>query len=37
MKFIIEQLPLAERVDQIEALLPWNTKNEALTAWDKFS
>jgi transposase len=37
LKFIIEQIPLAERVDQIEALLPWNIKNEALTAWDKFS
>ena len=37
LKFIIEQLPLAESVEQIEALLPWNIKNEALTAWDKFS
>ena len=37
LKFIIEQLPLAESVEQIEALLPWNIKNEQLTAWDKFS
>jgi transposase len=37
LKFIIEQLPLVESVEQIEALLPWNIKNEALTAWDKFS
>ena len=37
LKFIIEQLPRAESVEQIESLLPWNIKNEALTAWDKFS
>ena len=37
LKFIIEQLPLAERVEQIEALLPWNIKNAELTVWDKFS
>jgi transposase len=37
LKFIIEQLPLAESIEQIEALLPWNIKNEALTAWNKFS
>lgn len=37
LKFIIEQLPLAESVEQIEALLPWNIKNEQLTAWGKFS
>jgi transposase len=37
LKYIIEQLPLAESLEQIEALLPWNINNEALTAWDKFS
>ena len=37
LKFIIEQLPLAESVEQIEALLPWKIDNEQLTAWDKFS
>jgi transposase len=37
VKFIIERLPLAKNVDQIEALLPWNIKDEQLTAWDKFS
>jgi len=37
LKFIIEQLQRAESVKQVEALLPWNIKNEALTAWDKFS
>lgn len=37
LKFIIEQLPLAESIKEIEALLPWNIKNEALTAWNKFS
>jgi transposase len=37
LKFIIEQLPLAESVEQIEALLPWNINNDQLTVWDKFS
>ena len=37
LKFIIEQLPRAESVDEIEALLPWKIKDEQLTAWDKFS
>lgn len=37
LKFIIEQLPLAESVKEIEVLLPWNIKNEALNAWNKFS
>ncbi|KPU83194.1 hypothetical protein JI57_02125 [Psychromonas sp. PRT-SC03] len=37
LKFIIEKLPLVESLEQIETLLPWNIKNEQLTAWDKFS
>lgn len=37
LKDIIEQLPLVESIEQVEALLPWNINNEALTAWDKFS
>jgi len=37
LKFIIEQLPLAESVEEIEALLPWHINNDQLTTWDKFS
>ena len=37
LKFITEQLPLADSVEQIEALLPWNLKNDQLMAWDKYS
>jgi len=37
LKFIIEELPVVESVEQIDALLPWNVNNEALTAWDKCS
>ena len=37
LKFIIEQLPLAESVEQIEGLLPWNIKSKQLMAWDKYS
>lgn len=33
LKHIIEQLPLAETVEQYEALLPWNIEKERLTPW----
>jgi len=35
LKFVIEQLPLAETPDQLNALCPWNLKNDELIAWDK--
>lgn len=37
LKYIIEQLPLAKSVKEIEVLLPWNIKNEQLMAWDKYN
>ncbi len=37
LKHIIEQLPFAESVAEIEDLLPWNVDVNGLTAWDKNS
>ena len=30
LRFVLERLPLAETVDEIEALLPWNTHDQDL-------